>query len=92
MTKNPLTVINGEGQKEPPPPDPPLNDTWIWYCDEHDTHGNADTEHEAVYMGCAHSNYWRWISEPVGDPEDLDPKDLEGCEFVVMEQSKWSHD
>ncbi len=27
---------------------------WIWYCDLHDTHGNADSEAEAVFMLEAH--------------------------------------
>ena len=31
---------------------------WLWYCDEHDTHGNADTEDEAGLVGDAHSDYW----------------------------------
>jgi hypothetical protein len=27
---------------------------WLWYCDECDTHGNADSEAEAEHMGNAH--------------------------------------
>lgn len=30
---------------------------WLWYCDEHDTHGNADSEEEAWVVGGAHSDY-----------------------------------
>ncbi len=31
---------------------------WLWYCDEHDTHGNANSEDEAELVGGAHSDYW----------------------------------
>lgn len=30
---------------------------WVWYCDHHDTHGNADTQHEAEAMAEAHARY-----------------------------------
>lgn len=30
---------------------------WLWYCDQHDTHGNADTEDEADYMATAHEEW-----------------------------------
>lgn len=30
---------------------------WIWYCDEHDTHGNADSEEEAQFMSDMHVEY-----------------------------------
>jgi hypothetical protein len=30
---------------------------WVWYCDEHDSHGNADTEDEAVFMFDAHYDF-----------------------------------
>lgn len=29
-------------------------DGWLWYCDEHDTHGNADDQGEAEYLAAAH--------------------------------------
>ena len=35
----------------------PCTDTingWVWYCDAHDTHGNADTVQEAEHMQKAH--------------------------------------
>lgn len=30
---------------------------WIWYCDEHNTHGNADSHEEAHHMAEAHVEY-----------------------------------
>lgn len=30
---------------------------WLWYCDEHDTHGNADSEAEAEAMAAAHVEF-----------------------------------
>jgi hypothetical protein len=30
---------------------------WIWYCDNCQTHGNADTSDEAEYMALAHIKY-----------------------------------
>jgi hypothetical protein len=44
---------------------------YIWYCDECQTHGNADSGEEANYMIHAHS-YW------VGFPDTC-----LGCSFVV---------
>jgi hypothetical protein len=38
--------------------DGPCRDTvggWLWYCDEHDTHGNADSYEEAEVVSAAHS-------------------------------------
>ena len=31
---------------------------WIWYCDQHDTHGNSDSEAEAAYMLDAHAEFF----------------------------------
>ncbi len=31
---------------------------WLWYCDEHDTHGNADSQLEAEHMARAHTDYF----------------------------------
>ena len=44
---------------------------WLWYCDEHDTHGNADSEGEARRIGFAHVDYFV-------DEHDADP-----CEIIV---------
>ena len=30
---------------------------WYWYCDVHDTHGNADSQDEAEYMAAMHETY-----------------------------------
>lgn len=48
---------------------------WLWYCDEHDTHGNADSEHEARAMGQAHSDYHR-------------PDTADDCEITVWQRAK----
>lgn len=42
---------------------------WIWYCDEHDTHGNADSEEEAEFMADAHVEYFR-MAEGLDDDDD----------------------
>lgn len=31
---------------------------WLWYCDEHDTHGNADSEAEAETLAEVHSDFF----------------------------------
>jgi hypothetical protein len=31
---------------------------WLWYCDDHDTHGNADSEDEAHHVAAAHVAYF----------------------------------
>jgi hypothetical protein len=33
---------------------------YTWYCDEHDTHGNADSEAEATWTGEAHREYFQF--------------------------------
>ena len=39
---------------------------WLWYCDVHDTHGNADSQDEAVVVSEAHRIYFLHL----GDQED----------------------
>jgi len=39
---------------------------WLWYCDEHDTHGNADTREEAETYASAHRDYF--ADEQDGEP------------------------
>ena len=41
---------------------------WIYYCDEHDTHGNADSKHEAQHMASAHTAYFLEHDEGQADP------------------------
>lgn len=31
---------------------------WVWYCDAHDTHGNADSKEEAELIAQAHEDHW----------------------------------
>lgn len=44
---------------------------WLWYCDEHDTQGNSDSQEEAEAMREAHIDFYL-------DDEDDDP-----CEVIV---------
>ena len=44
---------------------------WIWYCDVHDTHGNADHEAEAFFMANAHEDFY------------AEDDDFEGCDLMV---------
>lgn len=43
---------------------------FLWYCDEHDTHGNADSLEEAEALGDAHGNL-------MGQPDEL-------CEITLL--------
>jgi hypothetical protein len=47
---------------------------WIWYCDIHDTHGNADFEEEAKAVAAAHEEWWS---------RDLEDDDDPSCDLVV---------
>ena len=47
---------------------------WIWYCDVHDTHGNADSRAEAKHVAHAHRLFH---AEATEDDDD------EGCDIVV---------
>lgn len=31
---------------------------WLWYCNEHNTHGNADSEDEARSLATAHAAHF----------------------------------
>jgi len=42
---------------------------FVWYCDLHDTHGNADTRAEAEYVAAAHEQFFK-LQDP--DDEDCD--------------------
>lgn len=44
---------------------------WLWYCDEHDTHGNADSQEEAQHMADAHVDYHLELDEGEADPCDV---------------------
>ena len=46
---------------------------WVWYCDEHDTHGNADSQEEAEFMADFHQEYFR-LQDPHGNDNDWVPE------------------
>jgi len=48
---------------------------WLWYCDVHDTHGNADSQREAQFMAKAHEQFH--FPKP-NDNED-------GCELICKQ-------
>jgi hypothetical protein len=41
---------------------------WIYYCDEHETHGNADSENEGRHMAAAHVDYFLEHDGETADP------------------------
>ena len=47
---------------------------WLWYCDLHDTHGNADSRAEAKHVAHAHRLFH---AEAAGNDAD------ESCDIVV---------
>ena len=60
----------------PPLHDRALNDAcattvtgWLWHCDNHDTHGNADSRDEAEVYAEAHHEYF--AKQHGGDPCDV---------------------
>lgn len=85
-------VIIGSGQADC------TNGGWFWYCDAHDTHGNADTEDEARAISAAHTAYKvsaavaELLADPEYDPEidgpaDVTNPDFDQCYVVVYEPS-----
>jgi hypothetical protein len=42
---------------------------WLWYCDNHDTHGNADTQDEAQAYAEAHREHF--ADDQADDPCDV---------------------
>lgn len=52
---------------------PCTDHAWVWYCDVHDTHGNADSEDEAEYVASAHEGFF----DLVGGEE------FEGCDLAI---------
>lgn len=49
---------------------------WLWYCEEHDSHGNADSEDEAQALANAHAAHH--ADREVG----------ETCQIVVWTRSR----
>ena len=41
---------------------------WLWYCDVHDTHGNADSQDEATIVSDAHRTYFLDLSDQEDEP------------------------
>jgi hypothetical protein len=50
---------------------------WLYYCDEHDTHGNAGSQDEAEHMADAHVEFLLSDDEP----------DAEPCEVIVWQRT-----
>ena len=50
---------------------------WIWYCDVHDTHGNADSRAEAKHVAHAHRQFHAEAAQAANADDD------EGCDIVV---------
>lgn len=48
---------------------------WIWYCDEHQTHGNADSADEAEYMAECHAKFMTSVF--IGDEDNEEEFDDE---------------
>jgi hypothetical protein len=53
---------------------------FYWYCDVHDTHGNADTADEAWHMADWHEEWWTTLAQESGQA-DAD----EGCDITVSD-------
>lgn len=49
---------------------------WYWYCDVHDTHGNADSKAEAEFVSDAHRVYFQSF-----------PVEYEECDLSIIEVS-----
>jgi len=45
---------------------------WLWYCDVHDTHGNADSQDEADLLADTHAMFM---------------DDEEGCDLVIWQRT-----
>jgi hypothetical protein len=48
---------------------------WLWYCDEHDAHGNGDSEDEVQAYADTHREY---LADVTPDPP---------CEVIVWERA-----
>jgi len=56
---------------------------WFWYCDVHDTHGNADSEAEAEYVATSHEEFWVLQEVGVDDVEEDSP-----CYLMIVPGKK----
>lgn len=68
MPLRPTGTVGGVDEQQPNPLPmvlinmlcPDNSARWFWHCDEHDVHGNADSEDEAHYVAAAHLEFcWR---------------------------------
>ena len=68
---------------------------WIWYCDEHDTHGNADSADEAEWIADSHTSFYvmamhnhaaREAEETGEEPYFVDEDEV--CAIYIMDVSK----
>ena len=58
---------------------------WLWYCDEHDTHGNAESEEEADVLGHAHQMYqYEKMLESINDDPTCEWFDPDLCDYDVF--------
>ena len=66
---------------------------WLWYCDDHDTHGNADSHSEADAIAEAHMEFQTFAANLSADEEmeddedypDLQPEDV--CTVFLIDVS-----
>jgi len=49
---------------------------WLWYCHEHDSHGNADSEEEAEMVAGAHEMFWQTELEDEDEDDEDSPCDI----------------
>jgi hypothetical protein len=47
---------------------------WLWYCDVNDTHGNADSDEEALFIAKSHEMHKFMVDRDEG-----------GCDLYVSE-------
>lgn len=45
---------------------------WLWYCDEHDSHGNADSEEEAWAVAQGHVDFFAVVTEDAEDDDEYE--------------------
>lgn len=60
---------------------PTTREAWMWYCDEHDTHGTADSEEEADHMAAVHQEYKEELAHDAGEDAP------EICEVIVWRRT-----
>jgi hypothetical protein len=64
---------------------------WIWYCDDHITHGNADSAEEAEHIASAHAewytdaNYMSYLMDKEeGDDDEFDADEFDSCDIYLI--------